>query len=142
MFARSLGISPTAMARVIRTVNQHSGGLRPGQPKNSVIGSLEYLERLLELAAEETESGAGSGRYPPLMSRRPTPLDVAEAAHQKRIQELADAVLKIMQTRGRSYYDSERTLRSWLSDKRPRADHWRSDLPLSGLYVEPRIFNE
>lgn len=47
------GMSASPMARVIRAANEHSGGLRPGQPRNSVIGDRGYLETLLELAAEE-----------------------------------------------------------------------------------------
>jgi hypothetical protein len=62
-------------------------------------------------------------------------------------------------------FESEDQLRSWLDEdkitydsgglaialshlelvgrlRRPRADQWRDDQPLPGLYVEPRIFNE
>jgi len=55
MFARSLGVSPSAMIRIIRASNAPFGGLHPGQPKNSMIGSPAYLERLLELAEEDQE---------------------------------------------------------------------------------------
>jgi hypothetical protein len=52
------------MTHVIRAAaNEQSGGLRPGQPRNSVIGDREYLETLLELAAEE------SGTVPERFSR-------------------------------------------------------------------------
>jgi hypothetical protein len=64
VFARSLVVSPTVLARVIRTVNAGSGGLRPGQPRNAIVGDPAYLEKILELAAEETGAGPvndGSG---------------------------------------------------------------------------------
>jgi hypothetical protein len=53
MCARIYGFSPSAMARVMKATNARSGGLRPGQPRNSVIGDRGYLETLLELAVEE-----------------------------------------------------------------------------------------
>ena len=44
MSARIYGISPSAIARVLRAVNQHSDWPRAGQPKNSVVGYRAYLE--------------------------------------------------------------------------------------------------
>jgi hypothetical protein len=60
--ARIYGVSPFAMARVIRAVNaNHPGGLHRGRSNNAVIGSPDYLEHLLDPAEEKT--AAGSGRY-------------------------------------------------------------------------------
>jgi hypothetical protein len=39
----------------------HSGGFHGGRPKNAVIGSPDYLERIFEMVTEET--AAPSGRY-------------------------------------------------------------------------------
>jgi hypothetical protein len=80
------------------------------------------------------------------------------------VDALAADVCSIIKRRG-DRFTSDDQLRSWLDEdgvsytdgrlsaamyqlerigrlNRPRQDHWRSDLPLSGVYVEPRICPE
>ena len=50
------------------------------------------------------------------VGRPRTPLDVAEAQALARIASLAAQILSTLRQPGRGVYDSERQLRSWLSD--------------------------
>jgi hypothetical protein len=80
------------------------------------------------------------------------------------VDALAADVCSTIKRRG-DRFDSDDQLRGWLDEdgvsctsgrlaatvyqlerigrlKRPRADHWRSDLPLPGVYVDPRVYPE